>query len=83
MLTDSLLVLQSTLLLKLISYYTNHLTFTGYLLYCMFLFMCVNFICMERKPLSSPESMNAVRWIGRSLWWEEFVESGVRKNRNS
>ena len=26
------------------------------------------------KPLSSPESVNAVRWKGLGLWWEGFQD---------
>jgi len=28
----------------------------------------------KRKPLSSPESVKTVRWIGWCLWWEGFLE---------
>jgi len=31
---------------------------------------------LKRKPLSSPESMKAVRWTGWvGLWWEGFLEN--------
>jgi len=29
---------------------------------------------LKRKPLSSPESVKAVRWKGWGLWWEGFQE---------
>jgi len=29
---------------------------------------------LKRKPLSSPESVKAVRWMGWDLWWEGYLE---------
>jgi len=42
---------------------------------------------LKRKPLSSPESVKAVRWMGWGLWWEGFQEKGpfeftVEKSRS-
>ena len=28
----------------------------------------------KTKPLSSPESVKVVRWVGEDLWWEGLVE---------
>jgi len=30
---------------------------------------------IKEKPLSSPEFVKAVRWVGWGLWWKRFLEN--------
>jgi len=36
---------------------------------------------IEKKTLSSPESVKAVRWVRKGLWWKGFVEKSQSNGR--